>query len=54
MNDNKEIHAAADAGARILFALRATQLASRMKVKLTNIPGVEVAPCHAAFTLVAP
>ena len=45
-------------GARVLFALPTAQLASRMKMKLRqrlpDMDGVDVATCHAAFKLDAP
>ena len=50
----ENIRSAQMEGARILFALPTAQLASRMKLTLKDVPGVEVDTCHAAFKLDMP
>ena len=50
----RSIRRACQKGARVLFALPTAQLASRMKQALGDVPGVEIATCHAAFKLDQP
>eukprot|EP00969_Alexandrium_andersonii_P216359 9556400-Alexandrium_andersonii.AAC.1 len=41
-------------GGRVLFALPTAQLASRMRIALSDVPDLEIATCHAAFKLDQP